>query len=426
MASLKEPIRTNQHLIEDAIMNQPFSIPKGPVKDNENNLIDLAKSFGERFGETAAARDRERLLPHAEIRQLAESGLLAARVPRAYGGHEISIAAFSEIVFHLAKGDPNIAQAACPIFPNIEKIRIYGSEDQKRHYFSLALQGRLLTGNAAAERSGHRIGDMSTKVEKGTEGYRLNGVKSYSTGSLFAEYVLVTAHLGEASRAAVMVPTDRKGVGIIDDWDGMGQRLTASGTAVFEDVSVEKSEILEIPTFGQRRTYEGSFAQILHSAIDTGIAFAAIDDALLYGRTMARVLPESGVDTAGGDPYVLHTVGEMVIQANAARLLLQRAAEMVDQGVNAFYQLSPQADRLLAEASIAVAEAKFASSEASIRVSEMIYRIGGASATSTRLNLDRHWRNARTHTTHDPVAYKARAIGDFYLNGKFPPINTKI
>lgn len=389
-------------------------------------FVALSAEVGARLAGAASSRDLERQLPFREIREIAASGLLAARVPASHGGAEVSMVDFARIVINLAKGDPNVAQAASPAFPNIEKIRIYGSEAQKRKYFGLALQGRLLTGNAAAERGGKRIGDMTTRVTREGDHYRLNGRKYYTTGTLFAEYTLVTANFEDGLRAAVVVPTDREGVTITDDWDGFGQRTTASGTASFDNVYLSADEVMPITQYGRRRTYEGGLAQLLHSALDTGIALAALEDGIRYGRTGARPLPEARVERAGDDPYVQHTIGEMVIFTHAAEALVERGARALDRAVAAFHAGQGDADRLLGEASVAVAEAKYASTEASIRVSEMIFRLGGASSTSKRLNLDRHWRNARTHTTHDPVAYKAKAIGDFYLNDALPPINTKI
>lgn len=390
------------------------------------SLVALSEQIAERLAAGASARDLERRLPFDEIREIAGTGLLAARVPKAYGGAEVSMVDFARIIVNLAKGDPNVAQAAAPIFPNLEKIRIYGSEAQKKAYFGLVLDGALLTGNAAAERGGKRIGDMTTRVTRDGAHFRLNGEKYYTTGTLFAAYTLVTAHLEGGLRAAVIVPTDREGVRILDDWDGFGQRATGSGTTVFENVLVKAEELLTIPAYGQQRTYEGGFAQLMHAALDTGIALAALKDAVAYGRERARPLPEAGVERAGDDPFVQHAVGEMAILAHGAEALVERAARALDLAVAAFHAGAPGADQRLGEASIQVAEAKFAANDAALKVSEMIFRLGGASATSRALNLDRHWRNARTHTTHDPVAYKAKAIGNFFLNGALPPINTKI
>ncbi|RWR27706.1 dehydrogenase [Sinirhodobacter populi] len=389
-------------------------------------LLLRSQQLAEAFARDAARRDLERIPPRAEIRALADAGLLAARIPAAYGGPEVPVPEFARILINIARGDANIAQAASPVFANLEKIRIYGTEAQKRHYYGLVLDGALLTGNAAAEKGGKHLGDFSTVIRPDGDGFVLIGAKSYSTGTLYADYTLVTAITEQGGRAAAMVPTDRAGVTIIDDWDGMGQRATASGSAVFDGVRLVASEVIFIPDYGRRRTYEGGFAQLLHSAIDAGIAWAAIEEGMQQARTASRPLPEARVKRGTDDPYVLHTAGRIVIEARAAELLTLRGAEFLDLAIRAFYQGTPEANRLLAEASVAVAEAKYATSEASLHVAEMIYRLGGASATSRAVNLDRHWRNARTHTTHDPVDWKARVVGDYALNGTWPAINTKV
>ncbi|WP_025424329.1 acyl-CoA dehydrogenase family protein [Sodalis praecaptivus] len=384
-----------------------------------------ADAFRQRFAAGSSQRDRERRLPREEMTELKQSGLLALRVPRAFGGAEIDMVTFSRVLRLLAAGDPNIAQAIAPQFTNLEKLRLYGSAEQQARYFAHTLAGGLMS-NAAAEKGGNFIGDIATTLRREGAGWRLNGRKAYSTGSLFSTLILVTARHPDGGRAAVFVPVDRAGVHMFDDWDGMGQRTTASGTTEYHNVVINEDEILPVPAFGHRRTHEGAFAQLIHSAVDAGITQAALEDACRYGREQARVLRDSGVNAATEDPYVLQTVGEMAIMTHGAEALLERGARLLDDALEASYHTAPDADRRLAEASIAIAEAKFATTEASLRVSEMLFRLGGASATRQTLNLDRHWRNARTHTTHDPVAYKARAVGDFYLNGNLPPINTKI
>ncbi len=395
-----------------------------PVLSPEQ-AIAAADAFREQFAAGSSQRDLSRQLPYREIDQLKQSGLLALRVPRQFGGAEIDMLTFSRVLSTLAAGDPNIAQAVAPQFTNLEKLRLYGSDSQKKRYFSHALTGGLMS-NAAAEKGGNFIGDVSTALQRLDSRWRLDGRKAYSTGSLFSTLILVTALHPDGGRAAVFVPVDRPGVKVHDDWDGMGQRTTSSGTTEYHHVIIEEDEILPAPAFGQRRTHEGSFAQLIHSAIDAGIARAALEDACAYGREHARVLRDSGVETATEDPYVLHTVGEMAIQTHGADALLERGARLLDKALEASYRNASSADRLLAEASVAIAEAKYATTEASLRVSESLFRLGGASATTQAMNLDRHWRNARTHTTHDPVSYKARAVGDYYLNGTLPPINTKI
>ncbi len=392
---------------------------------NAEAALEIARALRQQFAAGASARDRQRTLPFEEVEQLKRSGLLALRVPRDYGGAEIDLVTFTEVLRELAAGDPNIAQAVAPQFTNLEKLRLYGTAEQQQRIFAEVLAGGLMS-NAAAEKGGKHIGDVQTQLLRTPQGWRLQGSKAYSTGSLYSSTILVTALHPDGGRAAVFVPNVRAGVRVLDDWDGMGQRTTASGTTEYHQVVIEDDEILPIPAFGQRRTHEGAFAQLIHCAIDAGITEAALEEGCRYGRENARVLRDSGVASATQDPYVLHTVGEMAIMTHSAEALLLRGAVRLNQALQASYQLAPNADRLLAEASIAIAEAKYATTEASLRVSEMLFRLGGASATTAQHNLDRHWRNARTHTTHDPVSYKARAVGDYYLNGTLPPINTKI
>ena len=389
-------------------------------------LVERARNLGRRYAETASQRDQERLLAYDEMEALSASGVFAARIPRAFGGSAARVLDLVRIFVAIAQGDPNIAQAMQPHACGLEKIRLYGTPQQHRYFFDLAVNGRLIT-NASAERGGGHVGDIRTRLARDGENWRLEGTKHYATGSLYASHFYVLARTDDGQgRALAIVPIDRAGVRVLDDWDGMGQRTTASGTACFDAVRVAAYEYFALPPAGERRTHEGAFAQILHAAIDTGIALAALHDAARYGRDKARPVPEARVERASDDPYIQHAVGEMAMLAHGAQALTERAACILDAAIARSEAGEADAERALGEASVAVAEAKMAANDASLRVSEMLYRVGGAGATLRRLNLDRHWRNARTHTTHDPVAYKAKAVGDFYLNDRLPPINTKI
>jgi alkylation response protein AidB-like acyl-CoA dehydrogenase len=305
----------------------------------------------------------------------------------------------------------------------MEKLRIYGSSAQQERYFAQASAGALIT-NAGAERGGKVVGEIRTTLSHASNGYRLNGVKHYCTGSAYADAYYVLAMHPEGGKALAMVPADRAGTTTLDDWDGMGQRTSASGTVRFEDVALAADEVIMLKGFGQRPTHEGATAQILHAAIDAGIAQAAFEDALGLGREGMRAVPESGVATTAEDPYVQHAVGEMAMAVHGAIALVERGAAFTDRAAAAFLR-GESAERLLGAASVAVAEAKMAAEAVSLKVGEMLFQVAGASATSRARDFDRHWRNARTHTTHDPVSYKAKVVGDFYLNDRLPPISTK-
>lgn len=376
----------------------------------------------------ASRRDQERILPYAQFDLIRSSGLHALRVPRALHGPGASIADLVAVTRILSKADPNVSQALSPHLLVPDMLLLWGSERQQRRYIGDILKGHIIN-NAFAERGGKLVGEIATKLSPVGDGFRLNGTKFYSTGALMADQIFATARMDDGSMALVFVPCDRAGLELVDDWTGMGQRTTASGTTRFRDVAVDAEEVIRLPDFVSRRTFFGALAQIIHASIDTGIAEAALDDAIFYGRREARPVPESGVDRQIDDPYAISAVGHMSVLVHQAMSMLDRAGSLLEPAIEA--QLGGSADpqaleRLLCEASVAVAEAKIAATEASLRVCEMLYLIGGASATLSRYNFDRHWRNARTHTTHDPVAYKYKLVGDYYLGGKPPPISTKV
>jgi alkylation response protein AidB-like acyl-CoA dehydrogenase len=330
---------------------------------------------------------------------------------------------FARIVMDIAAADPNIAQVSGVHHCVVEELLLYGSEANKQRFFTLVRNGAFL-GGAHAERSGAKIGQISTRLSRDGDAFRLNGTKYYTTGSAFADYFFVSALTGDDEKGFVIIPAKSEGLTIHDDWQGMGQRTTSSGTVTLENVLVSSDNVISLTGWRKKRTHFNSFAQLLHAAVDAGIAKGVLDDAATYARNHARPNAESGVDRAVDDPYVVQTFGGMVVQASIAATMVERAAALVDEAARASYE-GTVSDDILARASIAVAEAKIASTDASLKVSEELYRLGGASSTDARFNFDRHWRNARTHTTHDPIAYKYKAIGDFYLKGALPPVGGK-
>jgi len=373
----------------------------------------------------AIVRDQERRMAFAEVELLRRAGLPGAIVPASHGGPEVPLSELAEIFCLLGQADPSIAQAFQPHFCVVEWLRLDATPTQQRDWFAGLLEGDIYA-NAFAERGGRFIGDIRTTLTPDGNRFRLNGRKFYSTGSAFADRLYVTALDPKGGRILACFPKNREGVTVEDDWDSMGQRTTASGTTLLDNVPILADEVIVQGDWGERRTHLGALAQIMHAAIDVGIALAALDDAAEYGRTKARPMPESGVERAADDPYILHSVGEMAVAAHGAEAMLRRAGEFLDAAQQAYYAKAADAEERLAAASIAVAESKAAGQQASLFVGERLFSVGGASSTFRTLDLDRHWRNARTHTTHDPVAYKYKAVGDYWMNGRYPPITTKI
>jgi len=205
------------------------------------------------------------------------------------------------------------------------------------------------------------------------------------------------------------------GVGVLDDWNGMGQRTTASGTVTLEDVEVSAERITPYHlTFEGPQTY-GAFAQLLHAALDAGIARAAVTDAAAFVRTKSRPYPDAGVERAVDDPLVVQAFGEMELQVRAAEALVAEAGRSVDR---ADADLTEESAAL---ASLAVAAARASSTQASVDVSSRLFEVAGTRSALDSLNLNRHWRNARTHTLHDPAAWKVQHLGRFAVDGTLPP-----
>ncbi|MGI9658664.1 MAG: acyl-CoA dehydrogenase family protein [Gaiellaceae bacterium] len=204
---------------------------------------------------------------------------------------------------------------------------------------------------------------------------------------------------------------------IHDNWSGMGQKTTSSGSMDFDQVEVPADAVFAIDHFNTPEALFGSLGQCMFSSIFLGIARSALADACDYVRTRSRPWPHAEVERAVDDPYVVHTIGQMQTQVSAAEAMLERA---IDIRMEALDDLSAASrDR----ASVAAAQAKIVTGQAALDVSELLFQVCGTGSVLESFGYDRHWRNARTLTLHDPMAYKVKLVGDYALNGTSPPIS---
>ena len=362
----------------------------------------------------AADRERERRHPLAEVRELAGAGIGRLRVPVEYGGDGGSLRDLFTLVIQIARADSNVAQALRAHFHFVEGRLAAQDEMQRERWFPEVVAG-MLFGNATVERSTSDIFAFETRlVPDGQDGFRLTGTKYYSTGTLYADRVAVAACLPDGTVASAVVPVDRAGVTVADDWDGMGQRLTASGTTLFEDVHVAADEVLPSPIGKATDTPRAAFLQLYLVAVAAGIIRATAVDAAAVVRSRARTFSHGSADVPKDDPLLQLVVGEIDANAFAAETVVLAAADALDRVTDAASQH---------EAAVAAARAQVLVSELAPKSAEMLFDVGGASATSREANLDRHWRNARTLGSHNPAAYKARALGDLLINGTALPTN---
>jgi SfnB family sulfur acquisition oxidoreductase len=383
------------------------------IKDDAEAIL-IARNLAAQFREGAAERDRERRLPVAEIDQFSQSGLWAITVPKEYGGAGVSNVTLAEVTAIISEADASLGQIPQNHFYMVESLRLAGSAAQKQRYFQRVLDGDRL-GNAFTEIGTRTPVEFKTRITPSGDGYILNGQKFYSTGSLFAHLILVVV-LDENDRTnVVFLERATPGLQIVDDWSGFGQRTTGSGTTTFDSIPVSKDQVIPHQDVFDRPTPMGPVAQIIHAAVETGIARAALKDTLEFTKKYARPWFETKYERGTDDPHLVAQAGELAIRVNAVNALLERAGRFVDLATQ-----NPN-EKTVAEASIAVAEVKALSTEVALHVSSKLFELTGSRSTLEQYGFDRHWRNARTHTLHDPVRYKYVNIGNYYLNDVLPP-----
>jgi len=390
-----------------------------PVADrigSDDEAIATARRLAAQFAARAAERDADRILPFNELDLLARSGLLAITVPAQYGGLDVSNAVLAEITAILSEADGSIGQIPQNHFYILEALRTDGGEEQQRYFFGRVLAGDRF-GNALSERGTKTVGHYNTRITRDGPGYRINGRKFYSTGVLFADWITIFALDPEDRLTMAFVPKGTEGVEIVDDWDGFGQRTTGSGTTILDNVYVSADSVVFHHKGFERPTTIGSVGQIIHAGVDLGIARAAFAETLEFVRTKSRPWMDSGLDRASDDPLTIAKVGQIAIRLEAATALVERAGHKVDAA-----QVETTEERVVA-ATLAVAAAKVLTTEVAIEAANTLFELAGTSSVQTGLNLDRHWRNARTHTLHDPVRWKYHVVGNYHLNGVTPPKN---
>jgi SfnB family sulfur acquisition oxidoreductase len=388
--------------------------PKAHLIRSDEEAIDVARRLAATFAEQAAARDRERRLPALELDQFSGSGLWGITIPKAYGGAHVSFVTVAEVIKIISAADPSIGQIPQNHLGVLDILRLTGSEDQKRLWFGKVLEGYRF-GNAFSEAKSKHAGIFDTKIAPDRDVFRVDGEKFYSTGALFAHYIPIAATDPDGKVHLAIVPRDAPGLTIVDNWSSFGQRTTASGTVLIENVQVGPESVISAHAAYDVPTSNGPVAQIIQAAVDAGIASGAIDDTIAFVRKYTRPWIDSGQDHGYEDNFTIAQIGDLKIRLHAAEALLNRAGRAVDLAI-----VEPNEDSV-AKASVAVAEAKVLTTEIAILATNKLHELGGTRSTLAQYNLDRHWRNARTHTLHDPVRWKYFHIGNYALNGVAPP-----
>jgi SfnB family sulfur acquisition oxidoreductase len=381
--------------------------------------VAVAREYAVSIAEGAIARDRAGGVPAAELAAFDASGLLAITVPREHGGPELPASVLAEVIRTIAAVDPAIAQVPQAHYLFTDVLAVWGTSQQQRRLFGDVLRGARL-GNGLAERGGQHAQDLKTRLHANGTGLRLTGRKYYCTGAITACWIGVSALDDDGHLVLAFVARAADGVKIDEDWNVMGQRATVSGTAVFDGVPVDPALVIPYERAFAVPQQLGARAQLVHAAIGVGIAGGALADAGEFVRTKARPFFEAArggwAERASEDPHVIRRYGQLATKVRAAEALLASAAATLDEVTR-----YPADAAAAARGSVAVAAAKAFGSEVAIEVASELFSLSGASAADERYGLSRHWRNARTHASHDPADWKYHHIGNYLLNNVHPP-----
>ncbi|CAN7653615.1 SfnB family sulfur acquisition oxidoreductase [Pararhizobium sp. LjRoot238] len=392
--------------------------PAHIIRDDAEALV-VAKRLKPLFASDARERDRERRLPFEEVDVFSQSGLWGITIPRAYRGAGVSQVTLAKVFATLASGDPSLTQIAQNSFEIIDVIRLTGSEEQKRALFSAVLSGKRL-GNAFSEFKGKNVEAFETGLVRRGSNFVVNGQKFYATGALFAHLVPIVALDEDGHVVVAVADRDSAGLTVVNDWSAFGQRTTASGTVILDNVKVPVERVLPAHIVYENQSAVGPQSQLIHPAIDAGIARGAIEATIDLVRNYARPWIDSGQERASDDPYTISTIGDLKIRLHASEALLERAGRQLDATI------ADVNEETIGLAKIAVAEAKVLTTDIALLASSKLFELAGTRSTLGAHNLDRFWRDARTHTLHDPVRWKFHAVGQYYLNGVQPPLHSWI
>jgi acyl-CoA dehydrogenase len=305
------------------------------LSDEQRALIDAAKRFArERIIPVAAACDRESRFPKDVFEAAHELGLVNASVSAEYGGPGLGELENALIAEQLAYGCTGIQTSLLANTLALTPIKLAGNEAQKKKYLGMLTAAPLFASYCTTEPSGGSdVAGLKTTFKAHGDEYVLNGEKCWITNASFASFYIVFATSDPAKRhkgiAAFIVDRDSAGLRVGKHEDKLGQRASDTAAVHFEDVKVPKANLLAtegegfklaMETFNQTRPDIGAMA--------TGLMQRCLDESVAYAKERKTF----GVAIAEHQ-LVQAMLAEMAIGAEATRLLYQKAAWNLDNGV---------------------------------------------------------------------------------------------
>ncbi len=378
--------------------------------------LESLPELAQKIGTDAAEREARRLLPYEGFALFRQSGLGLLRIPVEQGGLGGSLVDLFEVIATIAAHESNVAHALRIHFDQTESLRL----SPRSAFNDLQVQrivGGALFGGASTEVGTARPGEITTALRRDGDHYRLSGRKYYSTGTAFADYARINVKDADGGDASIIIPTNRPGFSVVDDWDGMGQRMTASGSLVLEDVQVFADEVTRRGNSTLVGRHCGALRQLHLVAVAAGIVRNAWADARRYVQQHGRPVLHSPAPSAREDHFIQQVIGDLAAHSHAIDALVRENARALDRSADALQAGADDAEALVLQGALATAQTQLVVSKLALHVGERMFEAGGASFTARRYNADRHWRNLRTIFSHNPLLHKARVVGAYHLNG---------
>jgi alkylation response protein AidB-like acyl-CoA dehydrogenase len=378
------------------------------------HAFEIADQLAAAFAQTAVERDKRGGTAKIERDLLRTSGLLDVTIPADFGGWGMEWSDTMKLIRVFARVDSSLAHLFGFQHLMLASVSLYGSRAQTEELFSETVRNKWFWGNALNPL------DKRTNLAPKNGGYLINGRKSFCSGAVDSDMLIVSAIRSVDEKFMVAaIPSSRPGIRILDDWDAMGQRQTDSGTVEFCDVAAGQEEFLKTPgPLGSiRASLRSCIAQLILSNIFLGIAEGALEEARNYTLAQTRPWIASTAQNATEDPYILANYGNFFVNLQAAQALTDIAGESLQRAWESGDAIT---ENQRGKCALDVAASKVTTSKAGLEITNRMFEVMGARAAAGPARIDRFWRNLRTHTLHDPVDYKIRELGDWALNHQLP------
>jgi acyl-CoA dehydrogenase len=308
------------------------------LTEEQADIRDAVEEFceGHFTSELAMECDRKEEFPRGLHRMAAELGFIGIHIPEEHGGGGYGCTENAIVVETMCRADSTLGTALFLADLGCELITRHGTDDQKEEYLKGVAEGSMISSVALTEPArGSALSErLDTAAVREADHWRINGGKTLITNASTANFFITLCQTDpEAERpyrghSIFIIDSDAAGVEVRKIEGKMGIRASPLGELTFEDVSLPAGGLLGELDRGFYHTmdfFNGSRVEIAAQAL--GIAQGALDRALSY----AKEREVSGMKLSGFQA-VSHKLADMAIKIEGARLLVYKAAWLVDQG----------------------------------------------------------------------------------------------